>query len=121
MAEIQDKCKKCRAKVTTGYDFCLSCGTKFSELPPVTKIRHMKGHHKKRTDTDPKFWTKLEAKIFLGFSLAGAIIGGIIAMIISINIAGISLALLWAIPLGLMIGALAPLIFLILLEMVLDI
>ncbi len=39
MAEIQDKCQRCGAKVSPGYDFCLSCGTKFSELPPITKTR----------------------------------------------------------------------------------
>lgn len=101
MAEIQDKCQKCGAKVNPGYDFCLSCGTKFSELPPIKKIQ---GHR----DRDSKFWTKLGAYIFLGLSLIGAIVGGVVATIISINIAGISLALLWAIPIGIMIGTLAP-------------
>jgi len=81
-------------------DFCLSCGTKFSELHPIAKRRHMKGHHKKKPDKDSHFWNKLVAKIFLGITLAGAIIGGIIATIISINIGGITIALLWAIPLG---------------------
>ncbi|MFW9948142.1 MAG: zinc-ribbon domain-containing protein, partial [Candidatus Odinarchaeota archaeon] len=33
------KCGKCGAKLSPGYDFCLSCGTKFSEIPPSTKTR----------------------------------------------------------------------------------
>jgi hypothetical protein len=68
----------------------------------------MKGYHKSKSDTDPKYWNKLAAKILLGFSIVGAVGGGIIAATISINITGISLALLWAIPLGMMIGALVP-------------
>jgi hypothetical protein len=35
---VKDKCGKCGAKVTPGYDFCLSCGTKHSEIPPTTKV-----------------------------------------------------------------------------------
>ncbi|UCC18924.1 MAG: zinc ribbon domain-containing protein [Promethearchaeota archaeon] len=39
VSEVKDKCGKCGAKVSPGYDFCLSCGTKFSEVPPITKVR----------------------------------------------------------------------------------
>ncbi len=38
MSTVKDKCGKCGAKVTPGYDFCLSCGTKFSEIPPTTRV-----------------------------------------------------------------------------------
>jgi len=38
----EDKCGKCGAKVSPGYDFCLSCGTKFNEVPPTTKSRSSK-------------------------------------------------------------------------------
>jgi len=48
MAEIKDKCQRCGAKVSPGYDFCLSCGMKFTELPPITKIRG------NISDSDPK-------------------------------------------------------------------
>ena len=33
---LAEKCSKCGAKVSPGYDFCLTCGTKFSEHPPLT-------------------------------------------------------------------------------------
>ncbi|MFX0032591.1 MAG: zinc ribbon domain-containing protein [Promethearchaeota archaeon] len=46
MAEIKYKCRKCGAKLSPGYDFCLSCGTKFSELPPITKKRKEKKEKK---------------------------------------------------------------------------
>ena len=39
ITEVKDKCGKCGAKISPGYDFCLSCGTKFSEIPPTTKKR----------------------------------------------------------------------------------
>ncbi|MFX0180526.1 MAG: zinc-ribbon domain-containing protein, partial [Candidatus Hodarchaeota archaeon] len=39
ISEIKYKCGKCGAKLSPGYDFCLSCGTKFSEIPPSTKTR----------------------------------------------------------------------------------
>lgn len=35
---VKDKCGKCGAKVSPGYDFCLSCGVKFSEIPPTTRV-----------------------------------------------------------------------------------
>lgn len=35
---VKDKCGKCGAQVTPGYDFCLSCGTKHSEIPPTTRV-----------------------------------------------------------------------------------
>jgi DNA-directed RNA polymerase subunit RPC12/RpoP len=40
---IKYKCRKCGTKVSPGYDFCLSCGTKFSEIPPTTKVRESGG------------------------------------------------------------------------------
>jgi hypothetical protein len=45
---------------------------------------------------------------------------GIVATIISINIGGITIALLWAIPLGIMIGALAPSILMVIFAMAQD-
>ncbi len=42
IVEVKDKCRKCGAKVSPGYDFCLSCGTKFSEIPPTTQKRRRK-------------------------------------------------------------------------------
>ena len=41
--KVSAKCRKCGAKVSPGYDFCLSCGTKFSELPPTTIKRESAG------------------------------------------------------------------------------
>ncbi|NVM19894.1 MAG: hypothetical protein HWN80_19495 [Candidatus Lokiarchaeota archaeon] len=38
---LPDKCRKYGAKVSPGYDICLSCGTKFSELPPRKAARDM--------------------------------------------------------------------------------
>jgi uncharacterized OB-fold protein len=35
MSLQKDKCGKCGAKISPGYDFCLSCGTKFSDVPPL--------------------------------------------------------------------------------------
>jgi hypothetical protein len=35
---VPDKCGKCGAKVSPGYDFCLTCGTKFSEIPPTYRV-----------------------------------------------------------------------------------
>lgn len=42
MSLIKEKCRKCGAKLSPGYDFCLSCGTKFSEVAPKTKVRGKK-------------------------------------------------------------------------------
>lgn len=39
ISEVKVKCGKCGAKVSPGYDFCLSCGTEFSEVTPSTKVR----------------------------------------------------------------------------------
>ena len=39
---VKDRCGKCGVKVSPGYDFCLSCGAKFSEVPPTTKTRENK-------------------------------------------------------------------------------
>jgi hypothetical protein len=36
---VKTKCGKCGAKLSPGYNFCLSCGTKFSEIPPKIKKR----------------------------------------------------------------------------------
>ncbi|MEJ2294858.1 MAG: hypothetical protein P8Y23_08815 [Candidatus Lokiarchaeota archaeon] len=36
---VKTKCGKYGAKLSPGYDFCLSCGTKFSEIPPKIKKR----------------------------------------------------------------------------------
>ena len=47
MTEIRDICQRCGAKVSPGYDFCLSCGMKFSELPPITKTRGNKNRDPK--------------------------------------------------------------------------
>ena len=39
--KLATNCRKCGAKVSPGYDFCLSCGTKFSELAPRKAERDM--------------------------------------------------------------------------------
>ena len=39
MSILGDKCSKCGANVSPGYDFCLSCGTKFSDVAPTIKVR----------------------------------------------------------------------------------
>ncbi|MHA1373185.1 MAG: hypothetical protein ACTSR7_02700 [Promethearchaeota archaeon] len=36
--KVKDKCGKCGTKVSPGYDFCLSCGVKFSEIPPTYRV-----------------------------------------------------------------------------------
>ena len=36
---VKTKCGKCGAIISPGYDFCLSCGTKFSEIPPKIEER----------------------------------------------------------------------------------
>ena len=36
---VKTTCRKCGANISPGYDFCLSCGTKFSEIPPNTADR----------------------------------------------------------------------------------
>lgn len=38
VVKVKDKCRKCGAKVSPGYDFCLSCGVKFSEIPPTYRV-----------------------------------------------------------------------------------
>lgn len=38
---LTTNCRKCGAKVSPGYDFCLSCGTNFSELAPRKAERDM--------------------------------------------------------------------------------
>ena len=38
MTETQDTCRKCGAKLTFGYDYCLSCETKFIKLKEEIKI-----------------------------------------------------------------------------------
>jgi hypothetical protein len=40
MSLLKDKCSKCGAKVSPGYDFCLSCGTKFSDVAPTMIVRN---------------------------------------------------------------------------------
>lgn len=39
MSFLKDKCGKCGAKISPGYDFCLSCGTKFSDVVPTMIAR----------------------------------------------------------------------------------
>lgn len=51
--KLSDKCRKCGAKVSPGYDFCLSCGTKFSELPPTTIVRESGGMELVKAVTAP--------------------------------------------------------------------
>jgi len=42
ITEVKDKCGKCGAKISPDYDFCLSCGTKFSKIAATTRKREKK-------------------------------------------------------------------------------
>lgn len=64
------------------------------------------------------FWAHIGAKVFLSVLLVFAIIGGIVGGAISINIAGVSPALFWAIPVGMVVGLFVPIIFMMILAMI---
>ncbi|NVM19896.1 MAG: zinc-ribbon domain-containing protein [Candidatus Lokiarchaeota archaeon] len=42
MSVLKEKCQKCGAKLSPSYDFCLSCGTKFSDVAPTMIVRGKK-------------------------------------------------------------------------------
>ena len=76
LSKVKDKCGKCGAKISPGYDFYLSCGTKFSEIPPSTKTRSSKS----TIETIPKTREEKRQKrheIFRFQMKVGLILGGI--------------------------------------------
>lgn len=81
---------------------------KLDEMQPGTTAQKLVNYSRLSKSERKKIGRKRKVKDFLLITFVCAIIGGIIAGIISVYIAGFSPALLWAIPLGITIGALTP-------------
>ncbi|MFX0140017.1 MAG: hypothetical protein ACFFDN_40620 [Candidatus Hodarchaeota archaeon] len=110
---IQDKCLDCGVEKTLGYDFCLSCGSKFESQKGRTRKEQRifnkkikKKEHRIKKEFKTRVWQKKKEKIRRDLSDMVNII--MIFLIISIvtGIIGLVIGGGW----GFLIGFLAPLI-----------